>query len=189
MAAVPPKEVTRDNEREAWLLRKQGWTQERIAGRLGLSQQAVCTMLARIEKKLAAEFRDQAEEIKARQTALLETLADEVLTQWRRSCEEAFTEVTVKGKTTGGKGKSGAENDQSKAQITTTREAQSGNPALIAQARGTLADIRDIWGLDAPKKNEHTGAAGEPLSTVTEVIVHLQREPEEVSEAGQPMAD
>lgn len=176
MAATPKPEVSREREREAWRLRTLGWTQQRIADHLGVAQQSVWDMLSRVEKKLAAEFKDQAEEIKARHTALLETLADEVLTQWRRSCEDGVTEVTVKGKVTGGKGKSGADGDQSKAQITTTREAQSGNPALIAQARGTLSDIRAIWGAEAPKRQENTGAGGGPM-IFSEVLV--ERRPEE----------
>lgn len=33
-------------------------------------------------------------------------------------------------------------------------EAQSGNPALLAQARGALQDIEDLLGLEEPKKQD-----------------------------------
>lgn len=165
MAKVPSKEVSRENEREAWRLRQLGWTQRRIAAHLGISQPGVWDMLDRVEENLAAEFREHAEKVKARQTAILEQTLEETLEDWRRSREDHVTEVTVKGKVTGkgGRGKEGAEKDESRAQVTRTVEGQTGNPALIAQARGTMADIRSIWGLDAPKKQEHTGPDGEPF--------------------------
>lgn len=156
MAKVP-EELSRQREREAARLRWQGWTQQRIADQLGVTQQAVDVMLQRIERRLAEEFKEQAAEIKARQTAQLEQVVDETLTQWRRSYEDAVTEVTVKGKTEGGKA------DSMKAQVTRTVVGQSGNPGLIGQARGAMADIREIWGLNAPKRNEHSGPDGGPI--------------------------
>lgn len=169
-------EVTREREREAWRLRQQGWTQQRIADRLEVTHQAVDVMLFRIEKRLAAEFREHAEEMKARQTAVLEQVMDEALEQWRRSTEDAVTEVTVKGKVTGksGKGKDDAPKDESRAQVTRTVEGQTGNPALLAQARGALADIRSIWGLDSSKAPPEPPPAGDGGTvTIREVIVQL----------------
>lgn len=158
-------EVTREREREAWRLRQQGWTQQRIADRLEVTHQAVDVMLFRIEKRLAAEFREHAEEMKARQTAVLEQVMEEALEQWRRSTEDAVTEVTVKGKVTGkgGRSKEGADKDESRAQVTRTVEGQTGNPALLEKAMKAMEGIRSIWGLDAPKKQEHSGPDGEPF--------------------------
>jgi predicted transcriptional regulator len=170
------EEVSREREREAWRLRQQGWTQQRIADRLEVTHQAVDVMLSRIEKRLAAEFREQAEQMKGRQTAVLEQILDEALEQWRRSTEDAVTEVTVKGKVTGkgGKGKEGTDKDESRAQVTRTVEGQTGNPALLAQARGALADIRSIWGLDAQKDAPVApGGAGGGTVVIREVIVNL----------------
>lgn len=152
--AAPSKEVSRERERVAWSLRQQGWTQQRIADQLGVSQPAVLMMLGRVESRLAVEFREQAEQIKARQTAILETVADEVLQQWRRSCEDGVTVARVEGRTHTTKD---GDIMQLPDQVTTTIEGQSGNPGLIAQARGTFADIRGIWGLDAPQKREDNG--------------------------------
>jgi hypothetical protein len=42
-------------------------------------------------------------------------------------------------------------------------EGQSGNPSLVAQLRGAMADVRTIWGLDAPQKVDAT-TGGQPLS-------------------------
>jgi len=156
------QEVSKEREREAWRLRQHGWTQQRIADQLGVTHQAVDLMLSRIEKKLAEQFKEQAAEIKARQTAILEVVTDEALTQWRRSCEDAVTEVTVKGKVTGkgGKAQGSGDKDESRAQVTRTVVGQSGNASLLAQARGAMSDVRTIWGLDAPKREEWTGKDG-----------------------------
>lgn len=48
--------------------------------------------------------------------------------------------------------------------LTTQFEAScddgSGNPALLAQALKALEDVRKIWGLEAPKRQEVSGPAG-----------------------------
>lgn len=143
-------------------MRVQGWTQQMIADHLGVTQPAVWDMLQRTEKRLAAQFKDQAEEIKARHTEQLEYIANQALAQWHRSCEDGVTEVTVKGKTTGTKGK-GEAGDQSKAQVTRTVVGQSGNPALLEKALKAMSDIRAIWGAEAPRKVEGSGPGGGPI--------------------------
>lgn len=40
---------------------------------------------------------------------------------------------------------------------TEERRYQCGDPRFLDQAQKALASIRDIWGLDAPKKQEHSG--------------------------------
>lgn len=163
MPASPKPEVTRDREREAWSLRVQGWTQQMIADHLGVTQPAVWDMLQRTERKLAAQFKDRAEHIKLEQTEQLEWIATQALKQWHRSCEDGVTEVTVKGKTTGTKGAKGEAGDQSKAQVTRTVVGQSGNPALLEKALKAMADIRAIWGAEAPRKLEGSGPGGGPI--------------------------
>lgn len=147
-------ERTAENERRAWELRLQGWTERRIGDELGVHRSTVGKMLQRMEKRLAAEFRDHAEEVKARQTGRLERLFEELVEQWRRSCEDGVTETTVEGrcqvdKTTG-------EIVPLPTETRRTVSGQSGNPALLAQALKALADIRAIWGLDAPKRTDVT---------------------------------
>lgn len=82
------RQETRSRQEEAWKLRVQGWTQERIAAHLGISQPAVSQLLVKIEKRLHAEFVTQAEAIKARQTAQLEHLYDRLTAQFEASTEE-----------------------------------------------------------------------------------------------------
>jgi predicted transcriptional regulator len=150
MPSAKQRDKAADNERRAWDLRLQGWTQQQIAEELGLSQSTVCVALDRIEKKLAREFRDHAEEVKARQTEQLQMVFQAAWEQWRRSCEDAQKVKTVKGRV--------ASNEAGYIPlpdlVTEMVEGQSGNPALLSQAMKALADIRTIWGMDAPKKSE-----------------------------------
>ena len=152
MPGRPPREVTAERERQAWELRTtRGFTEQQIADHLEIHVSTVCKALQRIERRLAGEFRERAEEIKARQTTQLEHIAAEALQQWRRSCEDAEKQRTVE------KG--------NEVTVITERKGQSGNPALLEKALQALGEIRKIWGLDAPRQVEASvsGPAGGPI--------------------------
>lgn len=158
-------------QQEAWKLRVSGWTQQRIAEHLGVSQPRVSQILKKIEAKLHAEFVDEAAEIKARQTAQLEHVYTEALYQWLRSCEDLERTTVVSGRA----GVSAVMGVIDLPNLETTmKEGQSGNPALLAQAMKALADIRAIWGLEAPKKQELSGPDGGAIR-VTEIVVEIPR--------------
>lgn len=146
------KEGRNEAEREVWLRRVKGWTQQRIADDLGIPQPTVCAMLKRIESKLALEFKERAAEIKAQQTAVHERIAQEALLQWERSCQDAERISTVTGRARATELGVIELPDQE----TRTVEGQSGNPALLEKAMAAYAVIRTIWGLDAPTKSEGT---------------------------------
>lgn len=158
------------HQEEAWRLRIDGWTQARIAAHLGISQQRVSQLLVVIEKRLHAEFAGQAEEIKARQTEQLQEVYREAVDQWRRSCEDAEKTTVISGRVKAGEFGVIDLPDLE----TVSREGQSGNPALLAQAMKALADIRQIWGLNAAEKQEISGPGGGPVR-ITEVVVELPR--------------
>ncbi|WP_395088004.1 hypothetical protein [Armatimonas sp.] len=50
--------------------------------------------------------------------------------------------------------------------VTTTTAGRSGDPRYLAEFRACLAEIRKIWGTDAPVKQEFTGKDGSPLAMV-----------------------
>lgn len=171
MAARPSKEVTAENERRAWELRQKCWTEQRIADEIGVSQSAVAQMLKRANKKLFKEFIARAEEIKAEQTAQIEYIAAEALRAWEAS--EGEIEIRRKSvKREGVIGKDGQpkylvvndevvrdEDGQPVTETMVTEHAEStetrhhnGDPRYLAEARSAKADIRDIWGLNAPKE-------------------------------------
>lgn len=184
-------------------------------------------MLDRVEKRLAKQFEAQALQIKARQTAQLEHIAEEAMEGWERSKEDAETERVVTkalGTKPGEKvpvpepaggaevpgmyldAQTGEEVDRETAaqrvadaavqrargevgnltvveQTTTSeRKGQAGDPRMLAEARGALADIRNIWGLDAPKKGELSGPNGAPIPvSVEDAINRVYGQPEDTS--------
>ena len=99
-----------------------------------MSQPTVSRLLARVERRMAARFADRVGRTKARQTAQLETIASEAFGAWLESKELQRIEKAVGG-----------------VLIVETRSHQA-DPALLAQVRGALADIRKIWGMDAPSE-------------------------------------
>lgn len=179
MAANPPRQVTRDREAKAWELRQQFWTEQRIADELGVAVSTVCEMLQRVERQLAQQLAEHALPIKARQTAQLERVAAEAFAAWERSKQPAeldrviTEEVNLIGDEEGGSITIPAV----KVKTTNERKGQTGDPSLLAQARGALADVRSIWGLDAPKQSEHTGPGGGPIN-FREIFVEIPNEGE-----------
>jgi predicted transcriptional regulator len=167
-------------EREAWRLRLAGWTQERIAGEIGVSQQAVSLCLRRIETRLAKEFAAEAYRIKARQAAALWEIYRRSLEEFERSCQDAERCQVVSGRVKATElGLIMALPDLE----TTTTEGQTGNPALLAAAMKALSEIRAIWCPDTAKQ-EVSGPAGGPVSIrdvrfnepIREMVVELQGE-------------
>jgi predicted transcriptional regulator len=149
--------ISAERRREAWRLRQEGWTQERIAAHLGIRQQSVCEALQRIERELAETFKAQALEIKARQTAQLERIAEEALLRWQESVGEVVRETVTSGRVRVLKDADGNEHTRDLPdQVARTVEYQSGNPALLEKAMNAMADVRKIWGLDAPQKVDST---------------------------------
>lgn len=145
-----PREVSRQREDEAWKLRQQCWTMQRIADHLKVSRHAVFYMLERVEKRLWDETKDNWIHKKVEQSTQLEYLIEQALIGWQRSLNDAETykETEVPGEGGGTK-------------TERTLKGQSGNAAHLANVRAMLSDIRDIYGLNAPPK----AAVPEPDTT------------------------
>lgn len=190
MAANLKSEQRQHVEEEAWRLRVKGWLIPRIAQELGVDKSTISRALDRVEKRLAEQFKNQAEVIKARQTERLEHIYSEAMEQWERSCQDAELTRTVTKTLAKATSDYDAENDEPlekviiEETVTTERKGQSGNPALLQQAKEALADQREIWSLNAAKKTDVT-SAGQPLH-ITEVVIELQQEPEEPEEPEEP---
>jgi hypothetical protein len=172
MEANRHRQETFDKAARAWELRLLGHSQQRIAAELGVSQQLVSRLLQKIEQRLFAEFRDRAEAEKALQTARLESIFAQAMAAWARSCEDAEKVTTVSGR-------SKVFEDGAAVTLpdlrTVSRQGQTGNPALLAQAMKALSDIRDLWGLNSPQRTEISGAAGGPVA-IREIVIEQPRE-------------
>lgn len=157
MAARPPLQVTRSREKEAWELRQQFWTEQRIADHLGVERSTVSKMLDRVERDLAERLAAEALPIKARQTAQLEQIAAEAYEQWRRSCDIAELErITTKEVNLVNEDDEDAVSVPAvEVRTTNERKGQTGDPALLEKVMSAQAAIRKIWGLDQAEKSEH----------------------------------
>jgi hypothetical protein len=118
------------------------WSQHQIAADLGISQAAVSKLLKRIETRVLRELAETVERQKARQTLRLEHQYAEAMRAW----EESKVDTTRKRqrKTHGGSGGT----DATVAEVVV--ENQHGDPRYLEVARKALADVRKVWGLDAP---------------------------------------
>jgi predicted transcriptional regulator len=155
------REETRGHELRAWDLRQRGWTQERIAQELGLERSSISRILSRLDQRFRATMREQVGELKSEQTAILRHIVAESMDAWERSKESAKS-VTVK---TEGQG---AAEGKGKGSTVQQVKDQDGDTVYLDEARAALADIRKIWGADAPARTALTSPDGkEPWSAIT----------------------
>lgn len=80
-----PDEVTLDREERAFELRTKGWTQQRIAKEIGVTQAAICQILTRVTKKYTKLFMEHVQTVKAEQVAIHTRIVDEALQSWEKS--------------------------------------------------------------------------------------------------------
>jgi hypothetical protein len=132
--------ITPDQLREAVRLQNQLWTQDRIADRLGLHHVAVCRALARHNRRALARIEKRTAAVKAKQVGQLETVASEAFDAWLHS--KTPRTVTRRTDSDGPGGPAEAMTEE-----VSTHQCDA---ALLNQARGALADVRKILGLDAP---------------------------------------
>jgi transcriptional regulator with XRE-family HTH domain len=149
----PPRDLVQRREEQAWALRLQGRTEAEIAAALGVTQGAVSKILHRVERQALRRLTREAALLKVVQLAQLEHIVDEAMRAWAVSLEDS---VTVQGFSDG--------------KFIVTTRTQCGNPALLGQARGALADIRALLGLEAPARSALPAIPDEELAPVLKVI-------------------
>ena len=164
-----PAEVYRQRERTAWTLRtERRWTQQQIADELGIKQPSVCRILKRVRVRAEAELTEEAKQQTLEQVASLEHIAKEAMLAWGASKETARTvtrtrdEAPVLDRTgTPKKDRDGEPLLAVSERTVTTVRAQSGNAAYLQRVMDALEDIRDILGIEAPRKIAPTTPTGE----------------------------
>ena len=132
-------------EHRAVELAIRGWTQAQIAADLGISQAAVSKLLKRVETRVLRETVDTLARHKVRQTQRLEHIVAESLQAWHASKSEHTRRRQRKIDRSGGA-------DQTLAEIVV--DPRHGDPRYLDEARKALADVRKIWGLEAPQRVE-----------------------------------
>ena len=153
--------MTAEQGNDAIAFQRKGVTQSEIAERIGVSQSAVSRFLNRYNRRLIESLEKRSVREKGKQVDRLEYLYSEIVSEWERS---KGSTRTVKTTTV-----DGGEAGDGVARTEETVRTNTGNPALIAQARGTLQDIRSILGIDAPKAVDVT-SDGKPIMQPIAVV-------------------
>lgn len=158
-------EIARQREELAYeLCTTKGMTEREIAeeiGRRGLgpvSQPAVSKMLRRVEARALAAQAERVASYKIRQTESLERAFAKAM-----ACFEASkgTKIDRTEK---------VDADGAIKEVVTVERTSCGDPRFLAEARQALADVRQIWGLNAPAQTKAsiTGRLG--LEIVEEIV-------------------
>ena len=153
----PRDEAERESDRRNISdLYLQGWNQTEIGDKLGIDQSTV----SRDIKTLKAEWRKQRNGLVEEFEAKYRLMYKEAYAAWLRSKEDA--ETTTQEAIEGDAVKLDREGNpipgKQRLKVSTRREGQSGNPALLAQAQAALKAIREMFGVDAAQKLEHSGS-------------------------------
>lgn len=133
-------ETTIQKEEKAFKLRAKGWSQDRIASHLKMTQQGVSKALKRITKRFCKHFLEDVAYIKNEQIAQLEHVAHEAINAWYKSKEVHKTKRT--------KVKGARESGERSAEKIDSEEEQYGDPRFLAEFRKAKEDIRKIIGTD-----------------------------------------
>ena len=150
-----PAELARDRRRIANLY-LQGWLQADIGKELGLSQKTISRDLKALHRVWREAALVDFNEAKARELAKGDNLECIYHEAWKRSCEDKESTLTEKIDATA--------SSRSKAQI--RKEGRVGDPRFLAGAQWCIERRCKLLGLDAPQRQEITGADGGDLSIV-----------------------
>ena len=135
-----------ENLARALDMQSQCKTQAQIAVALGVHRSTVNRSLSQHNKRVFERLEKRSASSKGKQIAQLEYLAAQAVSEWQRSKLDSETIKTTSEEA--GNTPDGPVSGPTKTE--TTIKGQTGDPALLREARGALADIRKILGLDAP---------------------------------------
>jgi arginine repressor len=175
------RELARKREQLAFELSAyKGLTEAAIAEELAkqglgeVTQQAVSKMLRRVEERMVEEMKEQAMRVKVQQTAALRKVYQESMAAWEQS-KKPQKSLTTRAGPPGANGEAGAVKES----VSLLRDSD-GDPRFLEAARQALADIRKIWGADAPQKMEMGGKDGKaiPVQVTGDLLEKARQEME-----------
>ena len=127
----------------------QGWSKTDIAKELGISIRTVYSDVKFLQKQWRSKREDLPDEFESKYRYIYR----EAIAAWLRSLEDKQVNTFENVQ--------GSEGDVARIKAQGRTEGQSGNPALLAQARGALQDIEDLLGLE--QKSEAGSTEDNPL--------------------------
>ena len=171
-----PSKIDIERDYEAYRLHVEyGFSKSEIARRLEISRPTVREALKRVTEQKAADNSPDMRRMRVQLTDQYRTTFRLAREGYDRSCEQAETETTTT--TEGHTDKKGDLLDPTTTTSKTLR-GQAGDPAFIAQMNNALKGIRDIHGIDEPKKIEstHTSVSVAIQSKLQHVLLHAPPE-------------
>ena len=137
--------------RRAVALAIDGWSQHEIAADLHVSQAAVSKMLQRADDRALQDLTATIQRQKVRQTQRLERVVREATRAWEASKGDATRRRQRKSEGQG-PGEGGVAHTVAEVVVDT----RHGDPRYLDAIRKALADMRKVWGLDAPAQVDVT---------------------------------
>ena len=136
----------------------------------GLSADRISQIVRAESERLADELADGQRGLAARQTAALFCIAREAMDAWRESKQP---QRTITRRVPG----EGAGHREGGGSATETKRNQSGDPRLLDIGMKALADIRKIWGAEAPQKVDLSGTieVDDATGRLDQVTAELER--------------
>jgi DNA-binding MarR family transcriptional regulator len=135
-----------------------GFTQVEIAAELGVTQAAVSKILNRIETRVLKDRIALVERQRTRQTLRLEHLYSEGMRAWERSKSDSTRRRQRKLQ-------DGRKQGPTIAELVV--ESEHGNPQFLEVARKALADLRRLWGINAPEDVNVAAPPENPYADLT----------------------
>ncbi len=164
-----------ERDLKIWQLRVKGLSQAKIGLELGIARETVNRSIKRTMQELHQEMNELILEQKFMQTAQLEHLYEEAIGAWNAS-KEGSTERTLRTVGGGTADPDPRNAGEGKTEQIIKQMESSGDFKYLIEARAALKDIRDIWGIEAPKKKTTSGM------TVTVELDFSQLDDEQLSE-------
>jgi predicted DNA-binding protein (UPF0251 family) len=149
----PSADETEELERKCWRLRfKENLTTRQIAARLKVRPNTVCDAIKRAQVKLRAEFPNEARDIMEEHTEKLWEIASEFYQDYQTAKKGTKRVRTIQKLPKDAAQRALAGPDGFITLTIVDAIPGKANPAIGAQYRGALRDIRAIWGAEAATK-------------------------------------
>jgi len=136
-----------------------GQTQAEIAALLGVSQPQISNDLATLRGRWQKAATTNIDKLKARELAKVDRLEREYWDAWQRSLEADKT-IKTRGKVQQSDDGTRFIREQPAEQ---TAHTDAGDPRYLEGVRWCIERRCKILGIDAPMRQEHTGAGGGPI--------------------------
>lgn len=134
-----------------------GYRQQDIADELDLTQPTVSNDLKTLYERWRESSLMDIDEAKARELARIDELERTYWLEWEASKKTKEVKTTKK---TQGKPDQQGNPTTEKAEASVRKEERFGDPRYLAGVQWCIQRRCAILGIDAPSKNEHTGAGG-----------------------------